>query len=59
MIIEMVNVANSSDFQKLEDESKRRVLKELISISLHIQLLAPYRGIVLFVSIIRRVFTLR
>lgn len=29
MIIEMVNVANSSDFQKLEDESKRRVLKEL------------------------------
>ena len=27
--------------------------------SIHIQLLAPYRGIVLFVSIIRRVFTLR
>lgn len=29
MIIEMVNVANSSAFQKLEDESMRMVLKEL------------------------------
>lgn len=29
MIIEMVNVTNSSAFQKLEDESKRMVLKEL------------------------------
>ena len=29
MIIEMVNVTNSSAFQKLDDELKRRVLKEL------------------------------
>jgi hypothetical protein len=29
MIIEMTGVNNSSAFQKLEDESKRTVLKEL------------------------------
>ena len=29
MIIEMTGVTNSSAFQKLEDESKRTVLKEL------------------------------
>ena len=29
MIIEMTGLTNSSAFQKLEDESKRRVLKEL------------------------------
>ena len=29
MIIKTVNVTNSSAFQKLQDESKRKVLKEL------------------------------